>query len=89
VHGVGGMFGALATGIFASAAIGGVAGALGGNPQQVVIQLVAVLATVAFAAVSTFIIIKVVEAVMGLRVQPHEEEMGLDLAVHGEVAYQP
>jgi Amt family ammonium transporter len=88
VHGVGGMFGAVATGIFAVAAIGGTAGAIEGNIKQVGIQLIAVLATVTFAAVGTFIIIKVVEAVMGLRVDASQEELGLDLSVHGETAYQ-
>jgi Amt family ammonium transporter len=88
VHGVGGMWGALATGIFAVAAIGGFSGLLEGNPQQLVNQVIAVVATVAFAGAGTFVIIKVIDAVLGLRVQPEHEEMGLDLAVHGETAYQ-
>jgi Amt family ammonium transporter len=88
VHGVGGMFGALATGVLAVAAIGGVSGAVDGNIRQVGLQLVAVLATVAFSAVATFVIVKVVEVVLGLRVDSQAEEVGLDLAVHGEAAYQ-
>jgi Amt family ammonium transporter len=88
VHGVGGMFGALATGVLAVAAIGGVSGAIEGRVAQVGFQLVAVGATVAFAAVSTFVIVKVVEVVLGLRVDTQAEEVGLDLAVHGEAAYQ-
>jgi Amt family ammonium transporter len=88
VHGVGGMWGALATGVFAAAAIGGVGGLIDGNPQQVVTQLIAVAATVAFAGVGTFVIIKVIDVALGVRVQPEHEEIGLDLAVHGEVAYQ-
>jgi ammonium transporter, Amt family len=88
VHGVGGMFGAVATGVLAVAAIGGFAGAIDGNIGQVGIQLVAVAATVAFAAIATFGIVKVVEVVLGLRVAPHDEEVGLDIAVHGEAAYQ-
>ena len=88
VHGVGGMFGALATGVLAVAAIGGVSGAIEGNVGQVGIQLIAVGAVAAFAAVGTFVIVKVVEFVLGLRVEPQAEEIGLDLAVHGEAAYQ-
>jgi Amt family ammonium transporter len=88
VHGVGGTLGAIMTGVLAVAAIGGTAGLIEGNPAQVGIQLVAVAATYAFAGVMTFIIVKLVELVVGLRVPTHEEELGLDLAVHGEVAYQ-
>ncbi|MCJ7710915.1 MAG: ammonium transporter [Chloroflexi bacterium] len=89
VHGVGGMFGAVATGIFATTAINAAgAGLIDGNPVQVAIQVVAVGATIAYAVIATFLIIKVVDFVLGLRVQAHEEEMGLDLSVHGEVAYQ-
>lgn len=87
VHGVGGVFGALATGVLAVAAIGGVSGAIEGNLSQVGIQLFAVLVTVAFSAVATFAIVKVVGLLLGLRVEPDAEEMGLDLAVHGEMAY--
>ena len=68
---------------------GGVPGLIDGNSRQVVIQLVAVGATIAYAVVATFIIVKVVDFVLGLRVEPADEEMGLDLALHGEVAYQP
>jgi Amt family ammonium transporter len=89
VHGVGGMFGAIATGVFATTAINAAgAGLIDGNPGQVLTQLIAVGATIAYAVVATFIIVKVVDVVMGMRVSSHEEEMGLDLAVHGEAAYQ-
>ena len=89
VHGVGGTFGAVATGIFATAAIQpAYTGLLEGNGQQLVNQLVAVGATVAYAVVSTFVIIKVVDVILGIRVRPEVEEMGLDLSVHGEAAYQ-
>ena len=87
VHGVGGMFGAVATGVFAVAAIGGVSGLIDGNPGQVLTQLVAVGATVAFASVGTFLIVKFVDVILGLRVPAEEEALGLDLAVHGETAY--
>ncbi len=89
VHGVGGILGALATGVLAVAAIGGVSGAIEGNVSQVGVQLIAVAAAAAFSAVATFLIVKIVEFVLGLRVEPHVEQQGLDLAVHGEVAYQP
>jgi Amt family ammonium transporter len=89
VHGVGGMFGAIATGIFASSAIQeAYTGLLEGNPQQLVYQLVAVVATIGYAVVATFLIVKAVDLVLGIRVRPEAEEVGLDLSVHGEVAYQ-
>jgi len=83
------MFGAVATGVLAVAAIGGVSGAIEGNVGQVWIQLIAVGAVSAFSAGATFVIVKAIEIVLGLRVERQAEEMGLDLAVHGEVAYQP
>ena len=89
VHGVGGMFGAVATGVLATTAIQpAYRGLIDGNPGQVGVQLLAVGATVAYAAVSTFVIIKVVGFLLGLRVATRDEELGLDLAVHGEAAYQ-
>ena len=89
VHGVGGMLGAVATGVLAVAAIGGVSGAIEGNLGQVGIQLIAVAAAALFSAIATYVIVKVVEFVLGLRVERDAEEVGLDLSVHGEVAYQP
>ncbi|HEX5829079.1 MAG TPA: ammonium transporter [Candidatus Limnocylindrales bacterium] len=88
VHGVGGVFGAIATGVFATTAINAFPGLIDGNPSQVVTQIVAVGAVIAYAVVATFIIVKVVDLILGIRVKEHEEEMGLDMAVHGEVAYQ-
>ena len=89
VHGVGGMFGAVATGIFASSTIqAAYSGLLQGNPQQLVNQLIAVGATVGYAVVATVAIVKVVDVLLGIRVKPEAEAMGLDLSVHGEVAYQ-
>ena len=89
VHGVGGMFGAVATGVFATAAVQeAYTGLLEGNGQQLVYQLIAVGATVAFAVVSTFVIVKVVDVILGIRVSATDEEMGIDLATHGEAAYQ-
>ena len=89
VHGVGGIWGAIGVGIFAVAAIGGVSGLVEGNAEQLVIQIVAVAFTVVFASVMTFIIIKVIDLALGLRVDESEEEAGLDIAVHGETAYVP
>jgi len=88
VHGVGGVFGALATGVFATTAINAFPGLIDGNPGQLVTQAIAVTATIAYSVVATYLIVKAVQLVLGLRVPSHEEEVGLDLAVHGEVAYQ-
>jgi len=89
VHGVGGMFGAVATGVLATAAVQqAYSGLIDGNPSQVLTQLVAVGATIAYAVVGTFVIVKVVDVILGIRVPKTQEETGLDLAVHGEAAYQ-
>ena len=89
VHGIGGMFGAIATGIFATSAVQeAYSGLIDGNPGQVGTQLLAVGATIGYAVVATFIIVKVVDLVLGIRVPSAQEERGLDLAVHGEAAYQ-
>ena len=89
VHGVGGTFGAIATGVFATAMIQpAYTGLLEGNSQQLVNQLVAVGATILYAVIATFVIVKVVDVILGIRVPSESEEMGLDLSVHGEAAYQ-
>jgi Amt family ammonium transporter len=83
------MFGAIATGVFATAAVQeAYTGLIDGNAAQVGIQLAAVVAVVAYAVVATFIIIKLVDVILGIRVPSVQEETGLDLAVHGEAAYQ-
>ncbi len=84
VHGMGGTWGAIATGIFASV---GASGLLAGNPSQVVTQVIGVVATWIYAFLVTFAIAKVLDATMGLRVSEEEEDVGLDLAQHGERAY--
>lgn len=88
-HGVGGIWGAVATGIFATTAVnpGGADGLLAGNSALLGVQLVAVAATVVFAAGATLLIVKLVDLVVGLRVTSEEEELGLDLTQHGEQAY--
>jgi Amt family ammonium transporter len=90
VHGVGGIWGALATGLFATTTVNaaGANGAFFGNPHQLLLQIAAVAATVAYSAVMTFAILKVVDVVVGLRVHPEEEMAGLDTSQHGELAYQ-
>ncbi len=89
VHGIGGLFGALATGIFATKAVNaaGVDGLLAGNPGQLWIQAQACLITIAFTAVVTWIICFVVDKIVGLRAEQEEEIMGLDLSQHHERAY--
>ncbi len=89
VHGVGGTLGAVATGVFATALVQpAYTGLLEGNGQQLLNQLIAVGATIAYAVVSTFAIVKVVDLILGIRVNKEYEEAGLDLSVHGEAAYQ-
>ena len=90
VHGVGGTWGALATGLFASKAINpaGNDGLFFGNPAQLGIQFVSVLATLVLAIVGSYVILSIVKAVMGLRVADEEEMMGLDLSQHNERAYE-
>ena len=89
VHGVGGTWGALATGLFASKAINaaGNDGFFFGNPGQLWTQFVAVAGTWIFAAVGTLIILGILKAVMGLRVSEEEEHVGLDLSQHNEQGY--
>ncbi len=84
VHGMGGTWGAIATGIFASV---GASGLLAGNPSQLVTQVIGVLATWAYAFAVSFVLAKVLDATLGLRVSEEEEDVGLDLAQHGERAY--
>jgi len=89
VHCVGGIWGALATGLFASKAVNplGADGLFFGNPRQFIIQLATVVVTIVYAFIMTFIIYKLVNMVMGVRVDEKEELMGLDLTQHHERAY--
>jgi Amt family ammonium transporter len=89
VHGVGGTWGAIATGLFATKLVnsGGADGLFFGNPGQLWTQIVAVLATFAMAIVGTGVILKVVDAIVGLRVSEEDEVVGLDLSQHSETAY--
>jgi Amt family ammonium transporter len=88
VHGVGGTLGALLTGVFASGAIqAGKTGVLEGNMHQLTVQAIGVIVTVAYSVVVSFVLLKVLDVVMGLRVHRDHETLGLDLSQHGEVAY--
>ncbi|MBI4308188.1 MAG: ammonium transporter [Chloroflexi bacterium] len=88
-HGIGGTWGALATGLFATKLVNpdGANGLFYGNPQQFLIQLLAVVVSWVFSFVMTWIILKVLDALMGLRVKESEETAGLDASQHGEAAY--
>jgi Amt family ammonium transporter len=86
-HGLGGTVGALLTGVFAAAAWGGTDGLLAGNGALVGKQAVAVLATMGYSAVVTFVLLKLVDRVLPLRVGRREEAVGVDVHQHGEEAY--
>ena len=85
VHGIGGIVGALLTGVFAVEAIGGTPGLLEGNGGQIVIQLYGIGATIVWSGLATFIILKIVDVAVGLRVTQEQEIEGLDINLHGEV----
>lgn len=89
VHGIGGIWGALLTGVFATTTVNsaGANGLFYGNPKQFLIQLAAVGVTVVWSAVGTFIIFKIVDAIVGVRASAEDEVMGLDLSQHHERAY--
>jgi len=87
-HGVGGIWGSIATGLFASAAVNGVNGLLFGNPDQLIAQLLAVAVVGAFAFFGSYLLLKLVNVFSQLRVSPQAEDAGLDLSEHGEEAYQ-
>ncbi|HLF25039.1 MAG TPA: ammonium transporter [Anaerolineae bacterium] len=88
-HGMGGAWGALATGLFATKLVNpaGADGLFYGNPSQLLIQAMAVVAAIAFAFIVTFVLVKLLRRFVGLRVNDNEEEVGLDISEHGERAY--
>ena len=90
VHGIGGTWGALATGLFATVAVNSTAadGLVYGNPAQFGIQAIAVAVSIAYSMVMTFVILKVINLFVGLRVPESEEVLGLDVSQHREAAYQ-
>jgi Amt family ammonium transporter len=89
IHGLGGIWGALATGLFASTAINpaGADGLFFGNPVQIWIQFISVIATIAFSFVMTLFILKITDSIVGLRVTDEDEERGLDISLHNETGY--
>ena len=89
VHGIAGITGALLTGLFATKTINGAAadGLFYGNPGQLLVQTITVVVAIVFAAVGTFVIFKIVDAVIGLRVCKNDEYIGLDLTQHHEAGY--
>ncbi len=94
VHGVGGIVGAILTGVFAVGSLSatttlpeGYPGLLEGNPAQVMLQVYGVLATVIYTGIASFIILKVIDVVMGLRVSDEQEREGLDQSLHGEAVH--
>ena len=90
-HGVGGIWGSIATGLFATTAVNpaGANGLFYGNPSQFLVQVEAVLAVIVFAFVVSFVLLKIINVFSKLRVTPEEEEQGLDLSQCGEEAYCP
>jgi ammonium transporter, Amt family len=87
-HGVGGTVGALLTGVFAEKSWNGLAdGALFGNPRQLLVQAVAVLAVMAYSGIVSFVLLKVISLVTPLRATDQDESSGLDISLHGEEAY--
>ena len=89
IHGVGGTWGALATGLFASKLVNeaGNNGLFFGNPSQLGVQALGVLATAVYSFVVTFILFKIINPIAGMRVEPEDEVTGLDLTQHGERGY--
>lgn len=87
IHGVGGALGAILTGVFASAVWGGTDGLVGGNGELFVENLIGVLAAAAYSILVTFVILKIIDATVGLRVSNDEESEGLDTNLHGEEGY--
>jgi Amt family ammonium transporter len=89
VHAVGGIWGALATGLFASVLVNaaGADGLFYGNPRQLFVQAIAVVASMGFSFIGSMILLKVTDALVGLRVVNEAEQVGLDLSEHEEAAY--
>lgn len=84
IHGIGGIVGAILTGIYANPAIGGASGLLYGNPDQLFAQIISVVVVMAYSGIVTWVLLVVIRAAMGLRVDARVEYHGLDLALHGE-----
>lgn len=87
IHGVGGALGAVLTGVFAAAAWGGTDGLIGGNSELFIENIIGVLAAAAYSVVVTIVLLKLIDATIGLRVSDDEESEGLDTNLHGEEGY--
>lgn len=87
VHGVGGIVGALLTGVFAISEYGGTPGWIEGNPHQVINQAAGVSIVLVYDVIVTFIILKLIDWTIGLRVAQDVEREGLDLTLHGEIVH--
>jgi Amt family ammonium transporter len=85
VHAIGGMAGAVLTGVFAISEYGGTSGLIEGNPGQVLNQIEGILIVIVYDVIVSVVILKVVDVVIGLRVEEEVERDGLDLALHGEM----
>ena len=88
VHGLSGVWGAIATGIFASPAINGAAGLIFGNPNQLTIQIISIIVTAVYAFVVSIILAKILDKTIGIRVEEKEEIGGLDANLHNESGYR-
>ena len=88
VHGLSGVWGAIATGIFASPAINGAAGLIFGNPNQLTIQIISIIVTAVYAFVVSIILAKILDKTIGIRVDEKEEIGGLDANLHNESGYR-
>ena len=88
VHGLSGTWGAILTGVFASPAIGGISGLIYGNPSQVIIQIISIIAVAVYSFILTYSIAKVIDKVIGLRVDEQTEIEGLDVKEHEELGYR-
>jgi Amt family ammonium transporter len=84
IHGMGGLWGAIATGIFATTAVNSYSGLLAGNVHQFLVQVVAALASLVYAFVVSYVLARFVDSTLGLRVREEEEYVGLDISQHGE-----
>jgi Amt family ammonium transporter len=89
IHGIGGIWGALATGLFASIAANpnGANGLFFGNPYQFIVQAIGVVATMTYSFIGSAIILKIIDVTIGLRITEEEEVLGLDLTQHNEIGY--
>jgi Amt family ammonium transporter len=85
VHGVGGLVGALLTGVFAISEYGGTSGLIEGNAAQMINQVQGIVIVFVYDAIVCLVLLKIIDAVIGLRVSDEVEREGLDLALHGEV----